>query len=177
MIPRHLIQAIIRQHRLRGSRSIHYVDHWARVFETGTLLASKTGARMDVVELFAVFHDAGRWDDGKDQDHGPRGAEIALAMRGMYFELDPSGMELLVLACRDHTLGILEGDVTVQTCWDSDRLDLGRAAIRPIASRLCTPAARVPEIIAWAYERSVQRFIPCQVLADWGVDFKFAPCR
>jgi uncharacterized protein len=49
----------------------------------------------------------------------------------------------------------LQGDVTVQTCWDADRLDLGRVGIRPVASRLCTPAARAPDVIAWAYARSL----------------------
>jgi uncharacterized protein len=134
MITKQLVQEIIRQHRLRGSRSIHYVDHWARVFEIGKLLAPKTGACQDIVELFAVFHDAGRWDDGKDWNHGQRGADIALGMRGTYFDLDEKGMDLLSMACLGHSLGILEGDVTVQTCWDSDRLDLGRAGIMPIAA-------------------------------------------
>jgi uncharacterized protein len=36
----------------------------------------------------------------------------------------------------------MDADVTVQTCWDADRLDLVRIDIQPEAERLCTDAAR-----------------------------------
>jgi len=170
VVSKHLIHAIIAQHRLRRANSIHSIDHWARVTAIGRRLARVTGARLDVVELFAVFHDSGRWNDGGDHDHGRRGAEIARQMRGVHFELDDEGMELLVWACRDHTLGKVEGDITVQTCWDSDRLDLGRAAIKPAAHRLCTSAARNPDMMAWAYERSIHYFKPEDIYAEWGID-------
>jgi uncharacterized protein len=48
----------------------------------------------------------------------------------------------------------MTGDITVLTCWDADRLDLGRVGIRPAAHRLCTDAARDPAMIEWAYRRS-----------------------
>ncbi len=48
----------------------------------------------------------------------------------------------------------MEGDVTVRTCWDADRLDLGQVEIRPDRRYLCTEAARDPEVLAWAYCRS-----------------------
>ena len=40
-------------------------------------------------------------------------------------------MELLAEACRDHTSGPHHGDPTIGTCWDADRLDLGRVGIIP----------------------------------------------
>jgi uncharacterized protein len=43
----------------------------------------------------------------------------------------------------------------VQTCWDADRLDLGRVGKRPDPRRLCTPAARDRDVIEWAYRRSL----------------------
>ena len=46
--------------------------------------------------------------------------------------------------------------MTVQTCWDADRLDLGRVGIRPLAERLCTDVARDPVLIEWAYQRSIR---------------------
>jgi uncharacterized protein len=46
--------------------------------------------------------------------------------------------------------------VTVQTCWDADRLDLGRVGKHPHPRYLCTPAARDREVIEWAYRRSVR---------------------
>lgn len=51
--------------------------------------------------------------------------------------------------------GHTDADITVQTCWDADRLDLGRVGINPAPEKLCTIAARDPEIMEWAYERSV----------------------
>lgn len=169
MVPPALVEAIIDQHKLKAARSIHFVDHWARVLENGRKLVPLTGARLDIVELFAVFHDAGRQSDGHDHEHGQRGAEIARAMQGIHFKLDPEGLDLLVLACAEHTHGETWADVTVQTCWDSDRLDLGRAGYIPSAHKLCTPAARKKEMIAWAHERSIQRYIPDLVRAEWGL--------
>jgi len=77
-------------------------------------------------------------------------------LTGRCFDLDAGELELLCEACIGHSDGLLEADVTVQTCWDADRLDLGRVGIEPDPSRLCTPAAREPEIIAWAFARSVR---------------------
>jgi uncharacterized protein len=56
---------------------------------------------------------------------------------------------------RHQSDGQMEGDVTVRTCWDADRLDLGRVGIRPDPHYLCTEAARDAEVLAWAYRRSV----------------------
>jgi uncharacterized protein len=170
MITQELIRAIIDQHNLKGVNSIHFIDHWARVFENGRRLAAVSGARLDVVELFAVFHDAGRVSDGKDPEHGERGAIVAASMRGYLFDLDPEGWHLLRLACQLHSKGQLQGDLTVQTCWDSDRLDLLRAGFYPAPERLCTPAARTSEIIAWANQRSASRYIPADVYVEWGFE-------
>ena len=63
-------------------------------------------------------------------------------------------LRLLLHACRRHSDGLTEGDITVQTCWDADRLDLGRIGIRPDPNRLCTPAAKEPTVIEWAIGRS-----------------------
>ena len=35
-------------------------------------------------------------------------------------------MQQLTEACRDHSMGRLSRDLTIQVCWDADRLDLGR---------------------------------------------------
>lgn len=66
-------------------------------------------------------------------------------------------LEWLTLACCGHSEGLTAGaDVTVLTCWDADRLDLGRVGKRPDPRRLCTDAARGVEIISWAYARSIR---------------------
>jgi len=136
-------------------RGIHGVGHWTRVRYNGLVLASATGALPHVVELFAFLHDARREHDGHDRTHGERAAELARELQGRFFSLEPRELKLLEQACREHSDGHTEADPTVQTCWDADRLDLGRVGKKPDPTRLCTAAARTPEMIAAAYERSV----------------------
>ncbi|MEO0652665.1 MAG: hypothetical protein AAFZ65_18475, partial [Planctomycetota bacterium] len=133
---------------------IHGGAHWARVRANGLRLAPVTGADVQVVELFAWLHDARRFDDGCDPDHGWRAAELAFELRGTYFDLDDLQFGLLAQALTGHSDGQTTGHVTVRTCWDADRLDLGRCGVDIDPSLLCTAAARDPELIAWASARS-----------------------
>jgi uncharacterized protein len=159
-ITRNLIHAILAQYPL-PKFGVHGLGHWARVRENGLRLAERTGAQIAVVELFAYLHDAKRINDGGDPEHGRRGGALA---RSLYADPERMGMldlsreqfDLLVYACAHHTDGLTEADVTVQTCWDADRLDLGRVGIRPEPERLCTPAAQYPATIEWAWKRSRQ---------------------
>ena len=43
---------------------IHGIHHWRRVRAIGIKLAPKTGASIELVELFAFLHDLKRVDDG-----------------------------------------------------------------------------------------------------------------
>lgn len=83
---------------------IHGVAHWGRVLENGRRLAAATGADPAVIEMFAIFHDACRWSEGRDPDHGPRGAQLA---GGLRVEIGLSAPQLadLVSACACHTRG------------------------------------------------------------------------
>ena len=56
-------------------------------------------------------------------------------------------------------MGRLTRDVTIQTCWNADRLDLGRVGIKPNPTYLGTAAARDQETIARAFARSKMRFL------------------
>lgn len=136
---------------------IHGRPHWERVRDNGRRLARLTKARGDVVVLFALLHDSRREDDGHDPEHGPRAAEFARALAGSAFIIDPVGLDLLADACRDHGRGLTAGDVTLLTCWDADRLDLGRVGTRPRPERLGTAAARDPDLMNWAYRRSLEK--------------------
>lgn len=144
---------------------IHGVAHWARVLQTGLRLAERTGADADVVTLFAVFHDARRINEGTDPEHGRRGADLAGRLRAE-LGLPDLQWELLRHACTHHTDGTTDGDVTVQTCWDADRLDLWRVGITPGRPRLCTGAARDPEMHAWTRERSLGDHCP-EFAREW----------
>lgn len=162
--------AIIRE-ILRGYvlpvRGEHGFVHWARVLENGLRLAKITGADTEVVTLFAMFHDARRVNQQRDDGHGHRGADLARSMRATLVHLDDARFDLLYEACRLHTDGLTAGDPTVVTCWDADRLDLGRVGIPPKAKRLCTDAAR--ELRPWAHARAEAGYEPVDVLEAWGV--------
>jgi uncharacterized protein len=143
---------------------IHGIAHWARVFENGLRLAEGTGALLSVVQLFALFHDAKRTHDGWEPGHGRRGAEYAYELREIgLLPVSNTEFDLLYAACEAHTDGFTDADMTIQTCWDADRLDLNRVAILPDPKRLCTDAARSPEMLAWANTRAAQNIMPAWV--------------
>lgn len=168
MISARLLSTIRDQYRLPWCGT-HGAIHWARVMENGLRLAEFTGAKTEVVKLFAVFHDACRLNENEDDFHGRRGADLAARLRGIHLKLSDADFELLYDACARHTDGLVDGDVTVQTCWDADRLDLGRVGIRPAAKYLCTDAAKNLEVIEWANERAVRGLIPEFAAEQWGV--------
>lgn len=147
----------------------HGVSHWARVLENGRLIAEHTDANPRVIELFALFHDSKRVTETLDNGHGKRGAEFAASLRGEAFRLSDSEFDLLYYACAHHTDGMTDGDITVQACWDADRLDLGRALIKPVPDKLCTEIARKQETIEWAHQRSCEGVSPDLILDEWGL--------
>ncbi|MEA4906702.1 MAG: hypothetical protein GYA17_16310 [Chloroflexi bacterium] len=169
MIANRLIDAILQQYRMPWNGT-HGISHWARMYETGERLAPLTGANPEVVRLFALLHDSQRVNEAVDDDHGLRAARYARSLRGDLIHLDDAAFELLYQACAGHTNGTTQADVTIQTCWDCDRLDLGRAGITPQPNLLCTAVARQPEILQWALERGRQRYVPEFVYTTWGIE-------
>ena len=163
-----LIQVILRDYAL-PVHGHHGVAHWARVLENGLALAPRTGANTEVVRLFAVLHDSRRINEAIDHLHGRRGADFAASLRGTWIDLPDADFELLYQACALHTDGLTAGDVTVQTCWDADRLDLARVYIQPRAEFLCTEAARKADFMSWAATRGAQRAVPHLVADEWHI--------
>jgi uncharacterized protein len=167
LITTQLIEAIRNQYLLPWN-GIHGIGHWARVHENGLCVAERhVDVNTKVVELFAIFHDAKRTNEGFDKGHGYRGAEFAKKLRGSLFELSDEEFDLLYTACCFHTDGYTEFDITVQTCWDADRLDLGRVGITPHPRYLCTSAAKDPALIAWADSRVRQGTVPQFAIENW----------
>lgn len=136
-------------------RGIHGIRHWTRVRENGHRLAKHSGANKQVVELFAFLHDCCREDDRSDPGHGERAAAFAQTLRGTLIHLSDEDFALLLEAIRDHEHGRTRGEITVMTCWDADRLDLGRVGMRPNPLFLCMEFAKRKPTIEWAYRRSV----------------------
>ena len=148
----------------------HGVSHWARVLENGRRLTEQTGANLTVVSLFALFHDSRRINECTDHDHGRRGADFAAEQRGHVFDISDHEFKLLYRACEGHTHERTHEDITIQTCWDSDRLDLERVGITPHPSKLCTEVAKTKEMIQWADARASFSVVPEFVLDDWGIE-------
>lgn len=141
MISKDLME-MIRKEFVLPLDGIHGASHWARVRDNGLRLARLTGANPEVVELFAFLHDSKRFSDGADPGHGRRAAEFVRVLRGSLITLSDEDFEHLVFACEHHSAGLIEADITVQTCWDADRLDLGRLGVEPEKRNLCTSFAR-----------------------------------
>lgn len=149
----------------------HGIAHWARVLENGLELAAITGANVEVVSLFAILHDSRRHNESYDPQHGPRAAGLALELQGKLYHLSDNELQTLTIACHGHTSERTHPDVTIQTCWDSDRLDLARVGISPDPDRLCTDAARSSEMLEWANNRAIQGHVPPRVFDEWGIRF------
>jgi uncharacterized protein len=58
------------------------------------------------------------------------------------FSLDRIRLDVLKHAIRLHTSGLTTEDPTVGTCWDADRLDIGRVGIIPSSRFMSTSAGK-----------------------------------
>ena len=167
MITEQLLKDIKNQFSINWN-GIHGISHWARVYDNGMRLAHSTRANLTVVQLFSVLHDACRYNEGTDPNHGPRGAELAMKYKDTHLQkLADSDFELLIKACRFHTSAFNHENVTVQTCFDSDRLDLGRVGTIPDPKYLCTDAAKSDDMISWALDNSECGRVPNNVLGQY----------
>lgn len=135
-----LVAKVISEAKLANS-SIHGVSHWQTVERNGTYLCQFNSADIQVVQLFALFHDSKREDDHRDLEHGPR-AEEYLRTIAELVPLNTAQFEDLCIACRTHTVGKVTKNITIGTCWDSDRLDIGRVGIKPHEKFLINPEAK-----------------------------------
>ena len=148
-------------------QGIHGMPHWARVYQNGMRLARATDANLSVVELFALFHDSCRLSEGNDPHHGPRAAQLAYDLHGELFRLKQHELDLLQEACHYHTAKIDHENMTVKTCFDADRLDLGRVGDMPNPKLLCTDEGKKPATISWAYQQSLAATLPENILTSW----------
>ena len=86
-----MIELVVEQALWKGLiAGIHGEAHWLRVFKlTEKIINCMVLARKDklvvnrgVIGLSALLHDIGRVNDGKDPDHGYRGAPVAFRVAG-----------------------------------------------------------------------------------------------
>jgi len=146
-----LLDAVLGQLKI-NRHGVHGPSHWARVLYHGLAIGAEVGANLLVVELFSFLHDSQRWNEYEDKQHGERAADFAASMNHRFFELSGSDLDVLMQAIRSHSDGGIETCPTMQTCWDADRLDLGRVGIKPNAKYLSVTARNYIES---AYEWSI----------------------
>ncbi|MET0528973.1 MAG: hypothetical protein ABW003_11645 [Microvirga sp.] len=128
---------------------IHGLDHWFRVWKNAQLLGGGAASLdshvdMEVVALFALFHDSMRMNDRDDPDHGVRGYRLWERLNQLHnLEefLSYRQKETFFEACTDHNKGFISTDPTIAVCWDSDRLDIHRKGIWPDTSFMSTHEA------------------------------------
>ncbi len=138
---------------------IHGMYHWARVLENGLKLSEVNGADKRIIILFALFHDSKRESDGLDPQHGRRGALFVQQFRNHLFQIEDQTFQKLTYACEYHSDELMDSDVTIQTCWDADRLDLGRVGIMPKKSLMSRSVSDHPEIFEGSTETGYSGFI------------------
>lgn len=116
----------------------HGVEHWDRVAKFGRMLYQK-GADMDVIMAFAYLHDSERMDNWQDINHGMRASKLIDTIRQTYLrDMSDEQIAKLKLACELHTTRHRTGDLTVDICFDADRMDLLRVRITPVPDRMAT---------------------------------------
>ena len=133
---------------------IHGQTHWERVRENAIYLVKHSGGDALVGELFAQLHDCCRESDGADPSHGLRAARFVESINETILFLKSDQLEELMFACEYHEKGRVTDHPTIGACWDADRLDLGRVAIRPNPQLLSTERAKRKSVIDWAVKRS-----------------------
>ncbi len=161
------LQDFVYEDRVYDS-DIHGLAHWRQVEFNGLMLAKKTKADITVVRLFALFHDSKRESDGYDETHGSRGAEFAKKCRDeKLFEITDEQFEKLFHACTNHTTERRSGDPTIDTCYDADRLDLGRVFINLDPMKMASTAG------GFVAAQSRKEKIPPYEMRDWLMKFEF----
>ena len=155
------LQNYILSHRIFISE-LHGITHWKQVESNGLLLASETGADIVVVRLFSLFHDSKRANDDYDEVHGARGAKFAKACFEEHrFDITQEQFNKLYHACMFHTTESRSGDETIDTCYDADRLDLGRVGIKLDLNKMATAFG------AWIAQKSLEEGVEPENFRDW----------
>ena len=148
-----ILNLIISQFKL-DIKSEHGISHWGRVEKIGTYLAKHTKADLGIVSLFAYFHDSKRKNESHDPEHCLMASLFIkeLQSKGI-LSLSEKQLNQLIFACEHHTNSeIKSNDITIQTCWDADRLDLWRVGAMPDPYFLNTAIAKQEKTIEFSWK-------------------------
>jgi len=123
--------------------SLHGIQHWNEVYENGLILGKQQFVDLPVVIAFAFLHDCKRTSDAPCVAHGPEAAQFIETLTPSDLELNPTQHQVLIQACKGHTLGTITDHPTIGACWDADRLDLLRIGITPHESLMSTEFGKI----------------------------------
>lgn len=123
--------------------SIHGLNHWRRVEGFALQMAQINGADEEIARIFAIIHDCKRENENYDPQHGLRAAILAREINDSRLFLNPKQLEILGFALENHDKGRVSPCATIGTCWDADRLDLGRVGVAPKAQFLSTGTGKL----------------------------------
>jgi uncharacterized protein len=136
---------------------LHGDMHWRAVAAQGLRISElcNMGQRgRTTAALFGLFHDCRRENDGKDPQHGPRGADALIECQSL-IEVDPLLMETLAESMIYHDCGTTTFDPMIGLGWDADRSLLTRVGIVPQYHYFSTlPAERFEDFILAGYEQT-----------------------
>lgn len=126
----------------------HGLPHWQRVERNGIILSTEVqngvsyiceDINIKVIRMFAYLHDKCRLNNGADLEHGIRAANMLSSIKNTILQdLTDEDFSLLEKACRLHTTELRTGNLTIDTCFDADRLDLERVGIIPYHNKMAT---------------------------------------
>ena len=135
------VKELLKRESAFYNSGIHGIAHWKTVERNGHYLAKFNSADIKVISYFSYFHDCMRENEGEDVKHGLRGAKFAEKSRNL-IDLTDIQFKQLTDACKGHTYGKRPECITINTCWDADRLDIGRVGISPGAEFLFNEEAK-----------------------------------
>ena len=137
---------------------LHGIYHWRRVEQNGKILHKLLPETdLTVITLFAYIHDSQRICEDDDDLHGPRASEWAIENLCSLVSISNTQLEELVEACYGHTSELFSENLTIQACWDADRLDIGRCKHYIDRSYLGTPVAKIDNVLFGSLLRSRHR--------------------
>lgn len=141
----------MRQFKL-GIGSEHGISHWKRVEEIGQYLAQHTKADSKIIYLFSYLHDLKRENEDYDSEHGLRASSFVKELYNKdILYISKEQLIQLTFACEHHNNSkIKSDDITIQTCWDADRLDLWRVGVMPDPYFLNTAIAKQEKTIEFS---------------------------
>lgn len=146
-----ILEAIMRERPHNVVSFYHGAFHWTRVCSKAMYLCGRyPKADRDVAWHFAYLHDVCRENEDVDPGHGPRAVQwVTQPHIRQHINLDDQQFRLLCYAMSGHThahpdhgKSDLLSNITVNVCWDADRLDIGRIGVVVDPGYLFTPMGK-----------------------------------